>query len=57
MRYAVWPMQHLRVAKRGFRGKGFQKIVLNNQPTLPLVELKFFTVQAANLKILVIRGD
>lgn len=41
----------------GFRGKGFQKVALNNQPTLPLVELKFFTVQAANLKTLVIRGD
>ncbi len=27
--------------------KDFQKIVLTDLPTLPLVELKFFTVQAA----------
>ncbi|HEY0329648.1 MAG TPA: ABC transporter substrate-binding protein [Rhodopseudomonas sp.] len=37
--------------------KEFQKIVLTDLPTLPLVELKFFTVQAANLKTLTIRGD
>ncbi|QLH70501.1 ABC transporter substrate-binding protein [Rhodopseudomonas palustris] len=37
--------------------KDFQKIVLTDLPTLPLVELKFFTVQAANLKTLKIRGD
>jgi peptide/nickel transport system substrate-binding protein len=37
--------------------KDFQKIVLTDLPTLPLVELKFFTVQAANLKTPTIRGD
>ncbi len=37
--------------------KDFQRIVLTDLPTLPLVELKFFTVQAANLKTLAIRGD
>lgn len=37
--------------------KDFQKIVLTDLPTLPLVELKFFTVQAANLKTSAIRGD
>lgn len=37
--------------------KDFQKIVLTDLPTLPLVELKFFTIQAANLKTSAIRGD
>jgi peptide/nickel transport system substrate-binding protein len=37
--------------------KEFQKIVLTDLPTLPLVELKFFTVQAASLKAETIRGD
>lgn len=44
-------------SKRVALFKDFQKIVLNDLPTLPLVELKFFTVQAANLKTLTIRGD
>lgn len=44
-------------AKRIALFKDFQKIVLTDLPTLPLVELKFFTVQAANLKTLTIRGD
>lgn len=44
-------------AKRVALFKDFQKIVLTDLPTLPLVELKFFTVQAANLKTLKIRGD
>lgn len=44
-------------AKRVALFKDFQKIVLTDLPTLPLVELKFFTVQAANLKTLTIRGD
>ena len=44
-------------AKRVALFKDFQKIVLTDLPTLPLVELKFFTVQAANLKTSAIRGD
>ncbi|MEP9369446.1 ABC transporter substrate-binding protein [Xanthobacter sp. VNH20] len=37
--------------------KDLQKIVLTDLPTLPLVELKFFTVEAANLKHPTPRGD
>ena len=44
-------------AKRVALFKDFQRIVLTDLPTLPLVELKFFTVHAANLKTLGIRGD
>lgn len=44
-------------AKRVALFKEFQQIVLTDLPTLPLVELKFFTVQTANLKTLAIRGD
>lgn len=44
-------------AKRVALFKEFQKIVLTDLPTLPLVELKFFTVQAASLKTSAIRGD
>lgn len=44
-------------AKRVALFKEFQKIVLTDLPTLPLVELKFFTVEAASLKTSAIRGD
>ena len=37
--------------------KDLQKTVLTDLPTLPLVELKFFTVEAANLKHPRPRGD
>jgi hypothetical protein len=37
--------------------KELQRIVLTDLPTLPLVELKFFTVQAANLQTSAPRGD
>lgn len=37
--------------------KELQKTVLTDLPTLPLVELKFFTVEAANLKHPKARGD
>ncbi|MFG1292262.1 ABC transporter substrate-binding protein [Xanthobacter versatilis] len=37
--------------------KDLQKTVLTDLPTLPLVELKFFTVEAANLRHPEVRGD
>lgn len=37
--------------------KDLQKTVLTDLPTLPLVELKFFTVEASNLKHPKARGD
>ncbi|TDR85254.1 ABC transporter substrate-binding protein [Enterovirga rhinocerotis] len=37
-------------AKRIALFKQFQRIVLGDLPTLPLLELKFFTVEAANLR-------
>jgi len=35
----------------------FQQIVLTDLPTLPLLELKFFSVHATNLKDIVTQGD
>jgi len=37
--------------------KEFQNIVVDDLPTLPLLELKFFTVHAASLKGAVLQGD
>jgi len=45
------------VKKRIQLFKDLQKIVLTDLPTLPLVELKFFTVEAANLRHPAPRGD
>ncbi|MET0314130.1 MAG: ABC transporter substrate-binding protein [Hansschlegelia sp.] len=43
--------------KRAEEFKRFQEIVLTDLPTLPLLELKFFTVYAARLKDAVTTGD
>lgn len=37
--------------------KRFQETVVGDLPTLPLLELRFFTIHAANLKGIVIQGD
>ncbi|MFG1318703.1 hypothetical protein [Xanthobacter autotrophicus] len=42
---------------RAAQFRAFQQIVQRDVPTLPLLELKFFTVHAANLKGAVEQGD
>lgn len=44
-------------AKRVETFKRFQQIVQRDLPTLPLLELRFFTLHAASLKDVVLQGD